>query len=255
MPAESSTAHPPAVGAGSGAFESTHWTVVLEAAQQDSAAGAAALASLCTMYWYPIYAFIRRSGRSAEDAEDLTQSFFERLLEKNWLNSVTREGGRFRSLLLKAVKHFLINAHDRSQTLKRGGGRALLSTDARDPEMRYQLEAVDTLTPDRFFEQKLACQTLERALARLRQEYVRAEKGALFEELKPFLSGVARPVSQADLAQRHGITVSAVSVAVHRLRKRYGELLRQEVARTVNDPQEVDDELRHLLTVLGPLLG
>jgi RNA polymerase sigma-70 factor (ECF subfamily) len=158
-------------------------------------------------------------------------------------------------LLLKAVKHFLINAHDRSHTLKRGGGRALLSTDARDPEMRYQLEAVDTLTPDRFFEQKLACQTLERALGPFAARVCSRGKERPVRRTQTVPFRVARPVSQADLAQRHGITVSAVSVAVHRLRKRYGELLRQEVARTVNDPQEVDDELRHLLTVLGPLLG
>lgn len=232
-------------------LETTHWTVVLEAARRDSATGQAALAELCRAYWYPVYAFIRRSGRSPEDAEDLTQGFFERLVEKNWLQSVTREGGKFRSVLLKAVKHFLLNAHDHAQTLKRGGGRALISLDAEDPETRYRFEPVEQVTPDVLFEQRLALQTLEKVMERLRREYEKAEKVGLFDELKVFLSGGTRPESHEIIAARHGVSVSAVGVAVHRLRRRYGELLRQEVARTVGSPQEVDEELRHLLTVLG----
>ncbi len=229
----------------------THWTVVLEAARQDSATGQTALAVLCQTYWYPVYAFIRRGGRSAEDAEDLTQAFFERLVEKNWLQSVTREGGKFRSMLLKAVKHFLLNAHDHAQMLKRGGGRALVSLDAEDPETRYRIEPVENVTPDVLFEQRLALQTLECVMERLRREYEKAEKAGLFDELKVFLSGGTRPVSHEEIAARHGISVSAVGVSVHRLRRRFGELLRQEVTRTVSTPQEVDEELRHLLTVLG----
>ena len=223
-------------------LEATHWTVVLAAARQDSAGGQAALAALCQTYWYPVYAFIRRSGWAVEDAEDLTQGFFERLVEKNWLASVTREGGRFRSVLLKAVKHFLHNAYDHAQTLKRGGGRALVSLDAEDPETRYRIEPVDTVTPDVLFEQRLALQTLEKVLERMRQEYEKAEKSELFDELKVFLSGGARSDSHAEIATRHGLGVSAVGVAVHRLRRRYGELLRQEVARMVSTPQEVDEE-------------
>jgi len=186
-----------------------------------------------------------------DEAADLTQDFFARLLEKNWLASITKEGGRFRSLLLTAVKHFLSNARDYARTQKRGGGQPLLSLDDESPENRYRIEPVDRHTPELLFERRWALQLLERVLARLRQEYGRAEKTDLFEELKVFLSGSARPVSHAELAAKYEISVSAVGVAVHRLRRRYGELLRQEIAHTVNDPQEVEDEIRHLITVLG----
>jgi len=245
------TEEPHASEGGPAAFQSTHWTVVLEAARQDSPSGQKALAVLYQTYRYPVYAFIRRSGQTVEEAADLTQDFFARLLEKNWLASITKEGGRFRSLLLTAVKHFLSNARDYARTQKRGGGQPLLSLDDESPENRYRIEPVDRFTPELLFERRWALQLLERVLARLRQEYGRAEKTDLFEELKVFLSGSARPVSHSELAAKYEISVSAVGVAVHRLRRRYGELLRQEIAHTVNDPQEVDDEIRHLITVLG----
>lgn len=187
-----------------GSLATTHWTVVLEAARQDSATGQTALAALCRTYWYPVYVFIRRGGRSPEDAEDLAQAFFERLVEKNWLTSVTREGGKFRSVLLKAVKHFLLNAHDHAQTLKRGGGRALISLDAEDPETRYRYEPVESVTPDVLFEQRLALQILEKAMERRRREYVNAEKAELFDELKVFLSGGTRSVAHDEIAARRG---------------------------------------------------
>jgi RNA polymerase sigma factor (sigma-70 family) len=237
--------------AGAAAFRSTHWTEVMDAAQQESVAGQTALSNLYRTYWSPIYAFIRRSGHSAEEAADLTQDFFARLLEKNWLISVTREGGKFRSLLLTAVKHFLANARDHARAQKRGGGTVPLSLDAEAPETRYLLEPVDLLTPERVFERRWALSVLETVLARLRTEYRRAEKADLFEELKVFLSGTTRPISHAEIAGKYNITVSAVGVAVHRLRRRYGELLRDEIARTVTNPREIDDEIRHLIAVLG----
>ncbi len=236
---------------GPAAFQSTHWTVVLEAARQDSPSGQSALAVLYQTYRYPIYAFIRRSDHSPDEAEDLTQDFFTRLLEKNWLASITREGGKFRSLLLTAVKHFLANARDQARTQKRGGGQPLLSLDDESLENRYRFAPVDHVTPELLFEQRWALRMLEKVLERLRQEYTRAEKADLFEELKVFLSGSARPVAHAEIAAKYEISVSAVGVGVHRLRRRYGELLRQEIARTVNDPGEVDDEIRHLIAVLG----
>jgi RNA polymerase sigma factor (sigma-70 family) len=231
-------------------WETTRWTVVLTAAQQDSPAGQAALAALCQNYWYPVYAFIRRSGHTPEDAEDLTQGFFARLLERNWLASLTREGGKFRSVLLKAVKHHVINAHEHERALKRGGGQRI-SLEAQEAEARYRFEPAERVTPEALFEQRLAWQTLEKVLERLRAEYARAEKADLFEELKGFLSGVARPAAHASIAERHGISLSAVGVAVHRLRRRYGELLRQEVARLVHSPEDVNEELRYLIELLG----
>ncbi len=237
--------------AGPAAFQSTHWTVVLEAARQDSPSGQAALAVLYQTYRHPVYAFIRRSGQPVDEAADLTQDFFARLLERNWLASITREGGRFRSVLLTAVKHFLANERDHARTQRRGGGQPLLSIDDESPEIHYQAEPVERVTPELLFERRWALRMLEKVLERLRHEYLRAEKADLFEELKVFLSGSARPMPHAELAAKYEISVSAVGVAVHRLRRRYGELLRQEIARTVNDPQEVDDEIRHLITVLG----
>lgn len=236
---------------GPGAFESTHWTVVLEAARQDSPSGQSALAVLYQTYRYLVYAFIRRSGPSVDEAADLTQDFFVRLLEKNWLASITREGGRFRSLLLTAVKHFLSNARDYARTQKRGGGQPLLSLEDESPENRYQIEPVDNVTPELLFERRWALQILEKVLERLRLEYTRMEKADLFEELTAFLPGGSRPIAHAEIAAKHEISVSAVGVAVHRLRRRYGELLRQQIARTVDDPREIDGEIRHLIAVLS----
>jgi len=231
-------------------FESTHWTVVLEAARQDSPAGQAALASLYHKYRKPIYAFVRRSGYSLEEAEDLTQDFFARVVEKNWLASVTREGGRFRSLLLTALKHLLAHARERERALKRGGGRPVLSLQA-ELDGRGAVEPADPQTPETAFEHRWALTLLENAMERLREEYIRMEKGDLFELLKVFLSGSARPVPHAEIAARQDISITAVGVAVHRLRRRYGEILREQIARTVSCPDEIDDELRHLISIFG----
>jgi DNA-directed RNA polymerase specialized sigma24 family protein len=235
----------------SAGFKSTHWTVVLEAARQDSVSGQAALGALYETYWAPIYAFVRRRGQSPDDAEDLTQDFFARLVEKNWLVSITREGGKFRSVLLTALKHFLSHARDFARAQKRGGGLPLLPLDGPRMERCYLAEAVDKVTPETLFERRWALGILEGTLERLRQEYERMEKGDLFDELKGFLSGGTRSVAHAEIAAKHGISVNAVGVAIHRMRRRFGELLRQQVARTVSDPTELEDELRHLIAILG----
>src|SRR5436309_15267744 len=163
-------AQPYSSQAGAARFQSTHWTVVLEAARQESPSGQAALAALYQTYRYPVYAFIRRSGQSVDEAADLTQDFFLRLLEKNWLASITREGGKFRSLLLTAVKHFLANARDHASTQKRGGGQPLLSLNEESPESRYQFEPVDRVTPELLFERRWALEVLQKVLERLRLE-------------------------------------------------------------------------------------
>ena len=232
-------------------FQSTHWTVVLEAARQDSASGQAALGSLYETYWAPIYAFVRRSGQSPHEAEDLTQDFFARLVEKNWLASITREGGKFRSVLLTALKHFLSHAREHARAQKRGGGIPPVPLDGETAERRYLAEAVDSVTPETLFERRWALGILESALERLRVEYEHMEKGDLFGELKGFLSGGTRTVAHTEIAARHDISVNAVGVAIHRMRRRYGELVRKQVARTVSDPKELEDELRHLIAILG----
>ena len=234
---------------GAAVFATTHWTVVMQAARQDSPSGQAALATLYQTYWYPIYAFIRRSGFAPEEAQDLTQDFFVRLLEKNWLASITREGGKFRSVLLTAVRHFIANAREYARTQKRGGGQTVLSLDE-NLEGRYQIEPVESVTPDQLFEKRWALRILERVLEQLRLEYARGEKAELFDELKVFLSGAARPVSHAEIAAKYDITINAVGVAIHRFRRRYGKLLRQEIARTVQNSNEVEEEIRHLIAVL-----
>jgi len=188
----------------SAGFKSTHWTVVLEAARQDSVSGQAALGSLYETYRAPIYAFVRRSGQSPQEAEDLTQDFFARLVEKNWLASITREGGKFRSVLLTALKHFLSHARDYARAQKRGGGIPLLPLDGQTVERRYLAEAVDNVTPETLFERRWALGILEGALERLHQEYERMEKGDLFDELKEFLSGGTRQVAHAEIEHRTG---------------------------------------------------
>ena len=231
-------------------FASTHWTVVLEAARQDSPAGQVALGTLCKTYWPPVYAFVRRNGYAPDDAEDLTQEFFARLVEKNWLTSITREGGKFRSVLLTAAKHFLAHAREHARAQKRGSGQVLLSLDD-DAKRGSFAEPVDDVTPEHLFDQRWALGILENTMDRLRQEYARSERAEVFDELKVFLSGSSRPVPHAEIAARCGISVGAVGVAVHRLRRRFGEILRQQVARTVNDAQEIDEEIRYLIAVLG----
>jgi RNA polymerase sigma-70 factor (ECF subfamily) len=232
-------------------FHTTHWSAVLTARGNDSAAAHGALCDLCRTYWYPLYAYIRRRGNSPEEAADLTQGFFGRLIEKNYLNDLTPGMGRFRSFLLTSVKHFLANEWDRAQAQKRGGGKPVLSLDDDSAEERFRSEPVDNITPEIVFERRWAYTVLEQVLSRLRGEFVKTERAGLFDELKIFLSADDRQVSYAEIGLRTGLKESTVKVSVHRLRRRYGELLRAEIAGTVADPGEVEDEVRHLIAVLS----
>jgi RNA polymerase sigma-70 factor (ECF subfamily) len=207
--------------------------------------------TLCRSYWPPLYAFIRRRGHSPEEAEDLTQEFFTRLLKRNDLATTSPERGRFRTFLLAALKNFLINEWHREQCQKRGGGQAAISLAAEPAEARYQAELLDTDTPESVFERHCAYAVLEQTMTRLRQEYARAGKSDLFDLLQETLSGEKRGTPRADLAARCGISVGAVDVAVHRLRRRYGELLREQIASTVSRPEEVEEEIRYLKAVLA----
>jgi RNA polymerase sigma-70 factor (ECF subfamily) len=241
----------PATPVGAPGFLTTHWSVVLAAAQGQDTAAQQALATLCQTYWYPLYACVRRQGHSPHDAEDLTQEFFARLLAKNYLAEVRREKGRFRSFLLAALNHFLANEWDHARRQKRGGGQALVSLNLRAAEARYRLEPADNRTPEALFERRWALTLLEGVLQRLEADYAAAGKQALFAELQCCLTGerAARPYSA--LAGRLKLTEGAVKVAVHRLRQRYRHLLRAEITRTVSKPEEVADELRHLFQVIA----
>lgn len=229
-------------------FHTTRWSVVL-AAGGDASRAQPALTTLCRAYWYPLYAFVRRQGVAPHDAQDLTQEFFARLLEKEWLASVQRERGRFRSWLLAAMKHFLANEWDKSRAKKRGGGIAFVSIDEMSAESRYAHEPADTTTAETLYDRRWALTLLDRVLARLREEFVAAGKLAHFEALKGALTGDRTPYSE--IATALGTTEGAVKVAVHRLRERYRDIIRAEIAETVSTPAEVEDEMRHLLAALS----
>lgn len=232
-------------------FATTHWSVVLEAADTDSPRAAAALEELCRAYWFPLYAYARRLGRDVPAAEDLTQEFFARLLQKDYLRVADRRRGRFRWFLLTAFKCFLANEWDRQTALKRGGGQRPVPLDALTAEQRYQLEPADRHTADLLFERKWAMTLLETARARLRAEYETGGKGERFRLLEASLPGERTERTYAELGVELGLSEGAVKTEVHRMKRRYAELMREEVARTVADATEVDLELRHLIDVLG----
>jgi RNA polymerase sigma-70 factor (ECF subfamily) len=232
-------------------FHTTHWTVVLTAGSGDGTATREALASLCATYWYPLYAFIRRQGSGPHEAEDLTQEFFYRFLERNALASVRPTAGKFRSFLLACLKNFLANERERAQAQRRGGGQPLVPLDGTDAETRYALEPADHLTPEAVFERRWAFAVLERTMAELRREYSTSQEREQFEELEGFLPGGQPNGSRAELATRRGVSVGAIDVAIHRLRRRFGARLREQVARTVSSGAEVEEEIRHLISVLG----
>lgn len=223
----------------------------MAAREQDATAGREALAQLCSGYWYPLYGFVRGRGYGPEDAEDLTQEFFRRFLEKNSLLNVSPQGGKFRSYLLTCLKHFLINERERAQAKRRGGGQALIPLDAGEAETRFSLEPVEHSTPETLFEKRWALAVLEQTIQALAAEYAAKNKNETFKDLKEFLPGGHGGASRAELAAKHGISVGAVDVAVHRLRQRFGVLLRDQVARTVSSQAEVDEEIRYLMSVLG----
>jgi len=233
-------------------FATTHWSVVTMAmaGQQNPPAARQALETLCRTYWYPLYAFVRRQGYGPEDAQDLTQAFFARFVGKDFLSDVRRERGKFRSFLLASLKHFLANEWDRTRAQKRGGGRVFVHLDDATAEERYRLEPRDDMSPEKIYERRWALTLLDRVLSRLRDELVEAGKAEQYEALKPFLLAGQGAIPYAEVAARIPSTPEAVKVAVHRLRKRYRELLRAEIAQTVSSPGEVEEEIRYLLRVL-----
>ena len=248
----SSNPQPDTVQRGGGQFTPTHWSVVLAAAgHADTIHARDALEKLCRNYWLPIYVFVRRQGHGAHDAQDLTQEFFARLLVRNFLAGVQREKGRFRSFLLASVKHFLANEWDKANAQKRGGGQVPISIDADLAENSFEMEAVDTMTADRIFERRWALALLDLVLRRLREEYTRDGKEKQFNELKATLTEGSRTVAYAEIARRLSTSEGAIKVAVHRLRQRYRELLRAEIADTIANPGEIDDEIRNLFAALA----
>jgi RNA polymerase sigma-70 factor (ECF subfamily) len=233
-----------------GRFATTRWSVVLTAREGDPSLAHEALATLCGLYWFPLYAYVRGRGASPEEAEDLTQGFFAHLLEKEALKRVDPAKGRFRSFLLASLRNFLSDERARETAKKRGGGATPVSLDAEEAEGRYSLEPAHGLTPERLFERQWALAVIEQALGRLSERYARTGKEAQFEALKVFLSGEKRPVPYAEIAQQLGMTELAVKVAVHRLRKRFRDVLREKIAHTVGDEKEIDSELRALYAAL-----
>jgi RNA polymerase sigma-70 factor (ECF subfamily) len=232
-------------------FAATRWTLVLAAAPGKASSRAIdALAELCRVYWYPLYAYVRRRGHNTHEAEDLTQEFFACLLARDFLAGVDRQKGKFRSFMLAALKHFLANQWDRSQTQKRGGGQAVLSLDSLAAGSRYSQEPAHNLTPERLFERQWALTVLEQVLIRLQAEMTAEGRQSLFDNLKTHLTAERESIHYAQSAVELGMTEGAVKVAVHRLRRRYRELLREEIAQTVATLEEIDGEIRYLLSCL-----
>jgi RNA polymerase sigma-70 factor (ECF subfamily) len=225
--------------------------VVLAAGDHDSEKALPALAQLCQTYWFSIYAFIRKRGASPEEAKDLTQQFFASFLEKNYVARATRERGRFRVFLMTSVQNFLRNEYDRTQAQKRGGGQLWISLNQTGAEEQYQIEPVAESDPAKSFERRWATVLLETVLARLRLEYVETGRGALFDSLQTHFWGDADSVPYSRLAEQSGLTIANVKVIAHRIRERYREILREEIAHTVSQPEEVDDEIRYLMRVVS----
>jgi len=223
--------------------------MVVSAGRSRSPEASRALATLCENYWFPLYAFVRRSGHTAEDAQDLTQEFFARLLAQRFLAKADRQKGKFRSFLLGTLKHFLADQWDRVRAQKRGGGQTVISFDSLDAEARYRLEPASDLTPERMFEKQWALSLLDHVLSRLHAEMAAAGKSALFEAVKDTLTGV-RSITYAAIGAELGMTEGAVKVAAHRMRRRYRALLQEEIAQTVASSDEIGDEIRYLLSCL-----
>jgi len=230
----------------------TRWSVVLAAGGTSQPAAREALSTLCGLYWHPLYAFIRRRGSSPEEAEDMTQAFLVHVIEKESLRHVDPGKGKFRSFLLTSLKNFLSDQRSKETALKRGGGVAPVSLDAEEAEGRYSLDPGHDLTPERIFERQWALTVIEQAMTRLRERYARSGKENHFDEMKIFLSGEKRPVpyAYAEIAERLGLTGLAVKVAVHRLRKRFRDALREEIVQTVASSEEIDAELQALYAAL-----
>lgn len=229
-------------------FVTTHWSVVLSAQDKDSTQSARALESLCRAYWYPLYAYARRAGRSPADAEDLTQGFFARLFEKDYLKSVAPAKGRFRAFLLTAFKRYSADQWDRQHAQKRGGFAPVISIDQESAESRFAAEPVHRLQPDVLFERQWARTLLDRTTSRLQEEYIATGRARLFELLRGCLAGDESASPYKEIAAQLDLTEAAVKMAVHRLRARYREILKAEIAETVASPEEVAEEIRHLFS-------
>jgi RNA polymerase sigma-70 factor (ECF subfamily) len=231
-------------------FVTTHWSVVMSAGRNDTPRAHDALEKLCKAYWYPLYAYVRRRGYSPHDAQDLTQGFFQCLLERESLASADRNRGRFRSFILGAMNHYLADDWAKSRTQKRGGGEKPLSLDLVAAEQRFKLEAAESVTPDKAFDRQWATTVLDEVLKRLEKEYADGGKAALFAALKLSLTSGRASGSHAEAASRLGMSEGAARMAVHRLRKRYRELLRAEIANTVVSPGDVKEEMGYLFTTV-----
>jgi RNA polymerase sigma factor (sigma-70 family) len=232
-------------------FATTRWTVVLAAGDRGTPQADVALEELCRTYWYPLYAYVRRHGHSREDAQDLTQAFFARLLEKNYLEGISSNGGKFRAFLLVAVKRFLANEWDRANRQKRGGGAAPLSLDWQEADTRYQINPADDLSPDKLYDRAWAVTVLERVITRLRDENSAEGKEKIYAQLQRFLMVGKDDSSYGQAAAALQLSEGAVRVAVHRLRRRYRELLREEIAQTLSDPALADEEMQVLFSALS----
>ena len=234
-----------------GRFATTHWSVVLAAGRPKSASYRQALETLCQTYWFPLYAYLRRHGSNSHEAQDYTQAFFTALLDKGGLGLADPKRGKFRSFLLASLKHFLSNERARARAKKRGGGRKALSLDFDSAESQYALEPRDELSPEKLFERSWALTVLDRTMAHLQAEAVSTNKQKLFDVLKVYLTADKGSAPYRDAAVELDMTEGAVRIAVHRLRKRYRELLRDEIAQTVTSDDQIDEEIRDLFTALG----
>jgi len=233
------------------AFQTTEWSLVLVAGSDDSGAARAALSRLCEIYWYPLYAYIRRYGANPDDARDLTQGFLMSLLERRDIENVRQERGRFRAFLMASLQHFLANDAARRNTQKRGGGVQLMSLEFENAEGRYHFEPAEPVTPQTLYERRWALTVIDRVLAHLRLEWVATERTAEFDELKACLLGDAPSGGYTAVAERLGTTEGAVRVSVHRLRRRFRKKLQQEIGETLSDAADIDDEIRYLLRALN----
>ncbi|MHC1765092.1 MAG: RNA polymerase sigma factor [Verrucomicrobiia bacterium] len=238
-------------GARAASFATTHWSVVRTAGQPELPQAAEALEKLCRAYWYPLYGFVRRQGYTAPDAGDLTQAFFAHLLGRDFLRGVTKAKGHFRSFLLACLKHFLADGWERARTQRRGGGQPLLPLDTEGAESRYRLEPANAADPQAHYERQWALTVLDRVLNRLQEEFAAAGKARMFIRLEPFLVGEKSGQTYAELALSMGTSEAALKMTVHRMRQRYRQLFREEIAQTVAGPEEIEEEIRHLFFVIG----
>ena len=237
----------------SGKFQTTNWSAVLAAGDTAIPGARESLEKLCKMYWYPLYAFVRRLGRSPEEAQDLTQGFFAYMLQSRLISKADPDAGRFRSFLLASLKNFLAHEHERATALKRGGGSVVFSLHEFEPEERLKHEPADAATPEQIFDRRWAMQQIENGLRRLEDDYARSGRGPLFDLLKEYVWGDKNTLSLAEIATRLDLTEEAVKKAVQRLRQRFRDFLRAEIAQTVATPDQIDDELRHLRAALVPV--